>query len=437
MNRTRVAVALAGLIGTAASVHAQSPTTPTFSKDVAPILYKNCTNCHRAGEIGPMPLVSFSDARPWAKAIANRVTDGTMPPWHADPAHGEFLNDRRLSAADRDVIVKWASGGAPEGKRADLPAPPKFAEGWQIGTPDTIWSMQEDYKIPASGTIEYKNFEVPTNLTEDKWVQAIEVRPGNRAAVHHVIVYLVDPKPVRAPQPFTPGPGMRRPADAPKTEKGAEPNDRPMPRQPTGWLTGYAPGQAVRVYQPGTALRVPAGSTLIIQEHYTATGQETTDRTRIGIKWAKEAPKTLVDVATLQNANFKLPAGASDTRVDAELTLKEDLTVWSVLPHTHMRGKKWEVTAIYPDGRSELILNVPKYDFNWQTDYIFKQPLNLPKGTKIRTSAWYDNSTANKANPDSTKDVYWGDQTWEEMQFTAITFSLNAAPAQTAGGGAK
>ena len=437
MNRTRVAVALAGLIGTAASVYAQSPAAPTFSKDVAPILYKNCTNCHRPGEIGPMPLVSFADARPWAKAIANRVTDGTMPPWHADPAHGEFLNDRRLSAADRDAIVKWASNGAAEGNRADLPKLPAYAEGWQMGQPDTIWSMLEDYPIPASGTIEYKNFEVPTNLTEDKWAQAIEVRPGNRSVVHHVIVYLIDPKPVRAPQPFTPGPGMRRPAEAPKTERGAELNDRPMKHGPTGWLSGYAPGQSVRVYQPGTALRVPAGATLIIQEHYTATGKETSDRTRIGIKWAKEAPKTAVDVATLQNANFVLPAGASDTRVDAELTLKEDMTVWSILPHTHMRGKKWEVTATYPDGRSEMILNVPKYDFNWQTDYIFKQPLNLPKGTKIRTSAWYDNSTANKANPDPKKDVYWGDQTWEEMQFTAITFSLNSPPAQTAGGGAK
>ena len=438
MNRTRVAVAFAGLIGTAASVYAQSPTAPTFSKDVAPILYKNCTNCHRTGEIGPMPLVSFADARPWAKAIANRVADGTMPPWHADAAHGEFLNDRRLSGADRDTIVKWAGGGAAEGNRADLPKLPAYADGWQIGQPDTVFAMQEDYPIPASGTVEYKNFEVPTNLTEDKWAQAIEVRPGNRAVVHHVIVYMIDPKPAsHGPQPFTFAPGMRRPAEAPKTERGVEANDRPMKHQPTGWLSGFAPGQSVRVYQPGTALRVPAGTTLIVSVHYTANGKETTDRTRIGIKWANEAPKTAVDVATLQNANFVLPAGSSDTRVDAELTLKEDLTIWSVLPHTHMRGKRWEVTAIYPDGRSELILNVPKYDFNWQTDYVFKQPLNLPKGTKIHTAAWYDNSTANKANPDPKKDVYWGDQTWEEMQFTAITFSTEGAPAKTSSVGQK
>jgi hypothetical protein len=437
MTRTRVAVALAGLIGSAASVHAQPPTTPTFSKDVAPILYQNCTSCHRPGEIGPMSLISFSDARPWAKSIATRVTDGTMPPWHADPAHGQFLNDRSLSARDRDTIVKWATGGAPEGDRAALPKLPEYTEGWQIGQPDTIWSMQEDYPIPSSGTIEYKNFEVPTNLTEDKWAEAIEIRPGNRSVVHHVIVYLIDPNAAKVAPPFTPAANMRRPPEAPKTERGAEPNDRPMKRGPTGWLAGYAPGQAVRVYQPGTALRVPAGSTLIIQEHYTATGKETTDRTRVGIKWAKQAPKTVVDVATLQNANFVLPAGSSDTRVDAELTLKEDMTIWSVLPHTHMRGKKWEVSAIYPDGRSEIILNVPKYDFNWQTDYVFKKPLQMPKGTKIHTTAWYDNSAANKANPDPKKDVYWGDQTWEEMQFTAITFSLNGVPAKTNSGDQK
>ena len=436
MNRIRVAVALAGLIATASSAVAQSA-APTFSKDVAPILYQNCTSCHRAGEIGPMPLVSFSDARPWAKSIATQVANGTMPPWHADPAHGTFLNDRRLSDKDRDTIAKWASNGAPEGNKADMPKLPAFTEGWQIGQPDTIWSMLEDYPIPASGTIEYKNFEVPTNLTEDRWAQAIEVRPGNRSVVHHVIVYLIDPKAARGPQAFTPAAGMRRPAEAPKTEKGAEPNDRPMKHGPTGWLTGYAPGQSVRVYQPGTALRVPAGATLIIQEHYTATGKDTSDRTRIGIKWAKEAPKTTIDVATLQNMNFVLPAGSPDTRVDAELTLNQDTTIWSVLPHTHMRGKKWEVTAIYPDGRTEMILSVPKYDFNWQTDYIFKTPLNMPKGTKLHTAAWYDNSTANKANPDPKKDVYWGDQTWEEMQFTAITFSTESAAAKVPTGGQK
>jgi len=192
------------------------------------------------------------------------------------------------------------------------------------------------------------------------------------------------------------------------------------------------------VYQPGTALKMPKGAVLTVAMHYTANGKEATDRTRIGVKYASEPPKTEVLVVPLQTANFVLPAGSADTRVDAEMTMQQDLTLWSILPHTHMRGKKWEVTAIYPDGKSEVILNVPKYDFNWQTDYIFKEPLTLPKGTKLRTSAWYDNSTANKANPDPKKDVYWGDQTWEEMQFSAFTFSVPETPSKTAApGGAK
>ena len=205
MNRTRVAVALAGLIGLASSVYAQSPAAPTFSKDVAPILYQNCTNCHRAGEIGPMPLVSFSDARPWAKAIATRVTDGTMPPWHADPAHGQFAQrsppERQGSRHHREVGRHGRAGRQPRRSAGRCRRSPKAGRS---GTPDTIWSMQEDYPIPASGTIEYKNFEVPTNLTEDRWAQAIEVRPGNRSVVHHVIVYLIDPNAAKVPPPFTP-----------------------------------------------------------------------------------------------------------------------------------------------------------------------------------------------------------------------------------------
>ena len=452
MTRQIVAAAL-GVFSVIASVQTAAQgrpaAAPTFSKDVAPILYKNCANCHRAGEVGPMPLLTYKDARPWAKSSATRVANGTMPPWHADPAHGEFLNDRRLSDADRDTIVKWASGGAPEGNKADLPAPPTFAEGWQMGQPDVVFAMQEDYPIPAEGTIDYKWFEVPTNLTEDKWVQAIEIRPGARTNVHHVIAYMRTPPPAQpagapaagaaaqAPRPappFTMAAGMGRPPNAPKPDHAPVENDRPPTRSPGGWLGGFAPGQAVRVYQPGTALKIPAGAVVVLQMHYTANGKAAADRTRIGIKYASAPPKTEVRVVALANQNFVLPAGAPDTRVDAEVTLNQDITLWSVLPHTHVRGKKWEVTAIYPDGRSELILNVPKYDFNWQTDYVFKQPLQLPKGTKLHTAAWYDNSPAHKANPDPKKDVYWGDQTWEEMQFTAFTFSFASADTKTTAG---
>jgi hypothetical protein len=444
MTRTIVLLAAAGLVGHAVSANAQP--TPTFSKDVAPILYKNCTNCHRAGEIGPMPLLTYKDARPFARSIAMKVENGTMPPWHADDAtHTKFANDRSLSASDKDVLLKWARGGAPEGNPKDLPPAPQFADGWMMGKPDAVFTMQEDYPIPASGTLDYKFFEIPTNLTEDRWITAFEVRPGSRTNVHHLIAYVRPGEAAPAPAaaqagaarqapPFAFDPNMRRPADAPKPDHEAVPNDRPAKRNPGGWLAAYAPGYSLRVYEPGTAIKIPKGAIITVQMHYTTNGKATTDRSSIGLKFASEPPKTEIVVVPLATQNFVLKAGTADTKVDAEMTVNTDVTLWSAIPHTHVRGKRWEVVAVYPDGRSEMIINVPKYDFNWQTDYIFKTPLQLPKGTKLKTSAWYDNSTANKSNPDPTKDVYWGDQTWEEMQFTAFTFSINQTASSTSAG---
>jgi hypothetical protein len=439
----------------AASLSAQQPASnvsaPTFSRDVAPIFYKNCTSCHRAGEIGPMALVTYQDARPWAKSIAAKVASGAMPPWHGDGAAGGFVNDRRLSEADKTTIVKWANDGASEGNKADLPPAPVYADGWQIGQPDAVFTMQEDYPVPASGQLEYKYFEVPTNFTEDKWVKAFEVRPGDRTVVHHIIVFGRPPaRPTPPPTassdapaaaaaprpqpPFSFAPGMQEPRDeAVQEAKRAPANDRPSPRGGNGpFVADFAPGQSVRVYAPDTAIKVAAGTTLVFQVHYTTSGKATADRSKIGLVFAKEKPKTEVMIAALQNGNFTLPAGQADAKVDAEMTLNRDLTIWSMLPHTHVRGKRWEYQAIYADGRTETILSVPKYDFNWQTEYVFKQPLKLPKGTKIHSTAWYDNSAANKANPDPTKDVHWGDQTWEEMQFTAFAFSLEPVTNATA-----
>jgi hypothetical protein len=469
MTGTRFAViaALAGGLLAPASANAQTP-TPTFTKDVAPIFYKNCVACHRAGEIGPMSLLTYNDARPYARSIVNQVSKGTMPPWHADPAHGEFQNDRRLSAADKNTILSWANGGTPEGNPKDLPPAPVFPTGWSI-QPDAVFTMQEDYPVPANGTIEYKYFEVPTNFTEDRWIQAFEVRPGSRTAVHHVIVFARPARPAAAqgqpqaqaqaspqqgqggapgqtaaapPQggarrqgPITFAPGMEEPAgNQDEAAKRAPLNDRPSPAGGTGAFVGaYVPGTAVRTFEPGTAIRLTPGATLVFQMHYTAKGKATSDRTKIGFVFAKQPPKTELIIAALLNQNFTLPAGKPDARVDAEMTLNQDMTVYSVLPHTHVRGKKWEVTVTYPDGRSELVLAVPNYDFNWQTDYIFKEPLKLPKGTKVHTTAWYDNSAASKTNPDPTKDVHWGDQTWQEMQFTAFTFSIDQMPSPASG----
>ena len=432
MVRSIFATAFAVAVSSAA--YGQAPSAPTFSRDVAPILYKNCTNCHRPGEIGPMPLRTYAEARPYARAIAAKVADGTMPPWHADPAYGEYLNDRRLTPPEKEMILKWAAAGAPEGDAKELPPLPTFTDGWMIGQPDVVLTMQEDYKIPANGTLEYKYFDVPTNFTEDRYIQALEVRPGNRAVVHHVIITMRSPEQPKRITAFMFAPGMNRQPTPEEIHNKRELNDRPSPRQQGAWLGGFAPGQGVRVYQPGTALRVPAGTILTFQMHYTANGNEGTDRSSVGLVFAKEKPQKEVLVLPLQNQNFVLKAGVPDARVDAEMTIREDVTLWSALPHTHVRGRRWEVSIVEPDGTTKTILAVPKYDFNWQTDYVFREPIHLAKGTKLHTAAWYDNSAGNKANPDATKDVTWGDQTWEEMQFTAFTFTVDQPSSSTAAG---
>jgi hypothetical protein len=418
-----------------------SAASPTYSKDIAPVLYRHCTSCHRPGEIAPMSLMSYADVRPWARSIGARVGAGIMPPWHADAGVGEFENDRRLSDAEKDVIARWVAAGAPEGDPRDLPAPPRYAVGWTIGQPDAVLAMQEEYQIPATGTIAYQYFEVPTAFTEDKWLQAYEVRPSNRTVVHHVIVYARPPAPPDGGQPqptarpaplFTFADDMDIPAgqtggpELPADQRKAPgPNDRPAPRRLGASLGGYVPGTSSRTYPPGTAVRLAAGSTLVFQMHYTTTGKPTSDRTSIGLVFASAPPKTELRNTALINGNFEIPAGAPDHRVDAEMTINRDMTLWSMLPHTHVRGKRWRYEVTYPDGRSEVILSVPKYDFEWQTDYVFKQPLRLPSGTRLHATAWYDNSPGNRSNPDPASKVWWGDQTWEEMMFTGMLYSVD------------
>src|SRR5262249_40497914 len=307
-------------------------------------------------------------------------------------------------------------GGAAGGRKGvprAWPDPPHYTEGWIIGQPDAVLSMREDYPIPGSGTIAYQYFEVPTDFGEDRWVQAFEVRPGNRSVVHHVIVYTRSPEPAAAPAPTTqparrPAPvftfasGMDIPAgetggpDLPSNQqKPRGQNDRPAQKRLGPSIGAYVPGTASRVYVPGTATRLVAGSTLIFQMHYTTTGQPTTDRTSIGLIFAKTPPKTELRGTALINGSFQIPAGDPDYRVDAEMTINRDVTLWGMLPHTHVRGKRWSYEVVYPDGRKETILSVPTYDFEWQTDYIFKEPLKLPKGSKLHAAAWYDNSVNN------------------------------------------
>jgi hypothetical protein len=283
------------------------------------------------------------------------------------------------------------------------------------------------------------------------------MRPGNRAAVHHVIVYTKPPQPAAPPPPpaagAAPAPPAQRPTpifsladgmEIPDGQTGGRPlppeqrapasaADRPRPRQLGPSIGGYVPGNSIRRYPEGTAMLLPAGFSLVFQMHYTPTGTATTDRTRIGLKFASSRPTVQLRSSSLVNGALRIPAGAGDHRVDAEMTVNGEVLLYSLLPHTHVRGKAWKFDVVYPDGRREVVLSVPKYDFDWQHEYVFREPLRLTPGTKILASAWYDNSRANKSNPDPTKEVTWGDQTWEEMMFTQLTFSVVTAPAPTAG----
>jgi mono/diheme cytochrome c family protein len=397
-----------------------APAAPTFSRDVAPVLYRNCVTCHREGESAPMSLVTYQDARPWARAIRDRVASGVMPPWHAEAPPGTFENERRLTAAERDMIVRWVDAGSPQGDISDLPAAPQFAEGWRIGRPDAIFEMLEDYAVPARGTVEYENFYIPTNFTTAQWLQAIEVRPGNRKLVHHVLVYYQAP--LDGPRA---APALRMNPDhnrLPVREQGLRPA-RPS-SVPSRLIATYAPGTDPQVFRDGTALRLDPGGVLHLQLHYSTSGTAGTDRTRVGMVLAGAAPAQEIRASNFLNATLSIPAGATDHRVDTEVGFLQDALVWGLFPHTHVRGKRWSYSLVGPDGVERPILSVPKYDFNWQTYYMFKEPLAVPKGARIVSSAWYDNSAANRSNPDASAAVKWGDQTWEEMQYTGILYSV-------------
>ena len=371
---------------------ATASSVPTFSKDVAPLFYKNCTGCHRPGETAPMSLLTYKDARPWAASIAEKVLNRSMPPWLADPHFGKFENARALSPEEIRTISTWAKNGAPEGDARDLPPAPKFPEGWHIGKPDMVIAMNEDYAVPAEGVIAYQNFRVETTLDEDKWVQAAEIRPGNRAIVHHVIVYM------REPGGPPPQPGRTVVSDG---------------RDPL--LVGFAPGEQPAVYPANEAKLLKKGTTLIFQMHYTPNGKAATDRTSVGLVFAKEPPAHKVVTSKSMNTSFVLPPGDPNHEVVSSWTAPEDVHINVFMPHMHLRGKDFKYTVVYPDGRSEVVLNVPRYDFNWQLVYKLAEPLALPKGSKLECVAHFDNSANNKFNPDPSKEVKWGPQTWEEM----------------------
>jgi hypothetical protein len=393
---------------TTGMVEGSEKATVTYSKDVAPILNKNCVTCHRPGEIAPMSLMSYKEVRPWAKAIREQVVKRVMPPWFADPKYGEFSNDCRLSDSDIKTLQNWAEAGAAEGDRKDLPAAPTFTQGWTIGKPDVVLSMTKPYDIPAEGAIPYQNFVVPTNFTEDRYVQFAEIRQGDRAHVHHIIINVRYPnsRQTRGPRPSNPSNASNPSNQDERPERGEDSDGR---------LVGWAPGEAPLILRPGHAKLIKKGSDLIFQVHYTTNGDLGKDISSVGLIFSKVPVEKRVVTAGASARDLNIPPGDPNYESSGSYTFKEDSHIDSLHPHMHFRGKDFQYKLVYPDGTSKILLFVPRYDFAWQLTYFFKDPVPAPKGSRLECVAHHDNSERNKFNPDPTKLVTWGPQTWEEM----------------------
>ncbi len=380
----------------------------TFQKDVAPILQNHCQECHRAGEIGPMPLMTYKDARPWAKAIKQSVVSQKMPPWPADPHFGKFSNDRSLSKQQIETLRAWAENGAQEGDVKDAPVPRAFVDGWNIQKPDVEVSMKTPFPIPAKGEIEYQYIVIPTGFTEDKWIQEIEVRPSNRAVVHHAVMWIREPgdkwmKDAQPGVPYVP------------TAKSAGQRFNNTVGGMNETLTIYTPGMVPDIWKPGQGKLIKAGSDIIFQMHYTANGKDGEDKTKIGMVFAKQTPKEKILTVAALNNTISIPAGEANYIATAMTPIINPLQVISFFPHMHLRGKQFEYEVQYPDGRKEMPLKLKSWDLGWQLSYKLAEPINLAPGSKMLVKATFDNSKNNPANPDPTVTVKWGEQSWEEM----------------------
>ncbi len=374
--------------------------TPTFTKDVAPILYENCVACHRPNHLAPMSLITYDDARPWARAIKAKVLTREMPPWGADSSVRAYKNDASLAQTEIDTIAAWVDSGALKGHDADLPDPPEFAEGWSIGEPDLIFTMPEPFRVPADGTVPYSYVTIPTNLPEDIWISAFEFRPGDRRVLHHVIPHVLEDD------------------GKPATTEVKLQRDRSRTRARGVRIGGYVPNRLGTVFDDGVAMRLPAGADIEAQLHYTTIGEEVYDQSSWGVVLAKGSGGATFRQAgggAAINFMFAIEPGNAIYKVTASRTIEEDTYLASMMPHMHVRGKSAKYTVKYEDGSEVVALWVPNYNFNWQLRYQLEEPVFMPKGTALEAEFHYDNSPNNRFNPDPTQTVRWGDQTWEEM----------------------
>ncbi len=375
----------------------------TYHNRISRIVQNNCLECHRSGGVGPFSLATFEEVGSHAGMIRKQVARGAMPPWFAAPPEaGEashWRNDRSLAPADKADLLAWIAGDRPLGNPAEAPLPRGFPAGWVIGKPDLVLQLPRAVAIKAEGVMPYQILRVETSFAEDKWVQAYEVQPTAREIVHHVIIK-VHPKGSRA-------------------AAGAE-GDVASERE--GYFAAYVPGNGHAVFPPGFAKKIPAGSTVSFQMHYTPNGKATTDQTKLGLIFAAEPPRHVIHVAGVANARLRIPPGADNHAETAGLTLPFATTLLGFMPHMHVRGKAARYEVILPGGARRTLLDVPRYDFNWQLPYHFAEPPTFPRGSRIVYTAWYDNSAGNPANPDPAKLVRWGPQTFDEMMLGYVEY---------------
>jgi mono/diheme cytochrome c family protein len=374
----------------------------TFNKHVAPILFKHCAGCHRPGEIGPFPLLTYKDAAKRADFLKDVTAERRMPPWKAEPNYGDFHDVRRLSDAEIKTLAAWADSGAREGDAKDLPPTPKFPEGWQLGTPDLVLKMPKAFAVPAGGRDVFRCFVIPTGLTEDRTVAAVEFRPGNRRVVHHALFFL-----------DSAGTARKKAGDDPASSFASFGG---VGFLPTGSLGGWAPGAMPRRLPDGTGLFLRKVSDLVLQIHYHPSGKAEEDQSTLGIYFTKKPAETRVSSVPLVNRRLYIPAGAERHKVTTSFTIPVDVHAMGISPHMHLVGREMKVVATLPDGKKQPLIWIKDWDFNWQGQYLFAKPLALPKGTKIDLEAYYDNSSKNLRNPNNPpKLVRWGEQTTDEM----------------------
>jgi len=414
----------------------------TYTKDVAPILQAHCIVCHRPNDIAPMSLMTYDEVLPFARMIRESVAHRKMPPWHADPAVGEFTNDARLTDVDIAAIDAWVKGGTKKGapKDATSEAASTLAPGWHI-KPDVVFTVP-DFFVPKTMQDDYEYVYLPTNFTEDKWIQAAEVLPGDRRVVHHATVSVISQSEAAKHLEhqvtgtegedqfhFRTGKVLHLRPDAPVIDDGcAAPDGGGIPGESSGYLNIvpgiYLPGHLAETRPPGYALRIHAGDYLQFQIHYSNHhGLDVTDHTSVGLVFAREPVQHEIGQYEIWNNMFLIPANDDNHRVTSCFTLPKDVMAVAYTAHMHFRGKSMTTKAIYPDGREEVLLNVPHYDFRWQETYFLKKQFLLPKGTKLMTVAYFDNSKNNPLNPDPSKALRWGEPSDEEMMGFWLQFA--------------